>query len=318
MKANHDTQMVQVEFQLEKARNQLNESVRLHDDAENKLEEEKQIMANMTKERARLENRTNNLNEKIKLVEEKVLNLTSKLLSKEVEAGIEKEENKRLLETIENLKKKAADDQTVKDLINIEKASENHTKSNESESKDSEKVEKSKVDIAVNESQAASEDIVEKIVKLKSKEKELKDAKENLISSIDEEKSSGKDGEEKREKEEKDIRDDSNKKDEPFNKNEDLLNMVQFKSEKSNVGKDDNIMKQISEDTFNTTNKDVNRQIEDNKQEPIDSNVKTEDIIEKAVKLKHKEEELKNAKAELLSTLDSTDTEKDDKGKKDG
>ena len=119
MKAGHDNEMTQIRWQLDKAKEELNKATYLHSDAEEELRQKKDMMTKMMDERSKLVNKTDILQDEIKLVEVKVLNLTSKLLLKEVEAGIEKEENRRLLETIEDLKNKAANEQTKNDLLKI-------------------------------------------------------------------------------------------------------------------------------------------------------------------------------------------------------
>jgi len=119
MKMSHDTEMKQIQWELDKATKELEKSVELSKAAEEELHQEKDTMKQISEERSRLQNKTNILKDEIKIVEDKVLNLTSKLLLKEVEAGIEKEENKRLLDTIENMKKNALNEQTKSDLLKL-------------------------------------------------------------------------------------------------------------------------------------------------------------------------------------------------------
>jgi len=119
MKMSHDNEMKQIQWELDKAMKELDKSADLHHAAEKELDQERDMMKKVNDERGNLENKQSILKEEIKSVEDKVLNLTSKLLLKEVEAGIEKEENKRLMDTIEGMKKNAMNEHPKNDLLKL-------------------------------------------------------------------------------------------------------------------------------------------------------------------------------------------------------
>jgi len=108
-----------MQWELDKAMKELDKSADLHHAAEKELDQERDMMKKVNDERGTLENKQSILKEEIKSVEDKVLNLTSKLLLKEVEAGIEKEENKRLMDTIEGMKNIALNERTKNDVLQL-------------------------------------------------------------------------------------------------------------------------------------------------------------------------------------------------------
>lgn len=118
-------------MELDKAMKEHRKYTDIYDANDEDLGQDKVGLKQAGDERSSLRNKTNLLKDEIQNVEAKVLNLTSKLLLKEVEAGIEKEENKRLLKTIQDMKKNALNERIKNDFLRLN----NRSKKEELENK---------------------------------------------------------------------------------------------------------------------------------------------------------------------------------------
>jgi len=179
-----------------------------------KVETTKAALLKLFEEKKRLENRTYVLTKAIKNVEAKALNLTSKLLVREVETGMLKEENRKLKDVVKTLKWKLNAEKQKQEKLEKEKvpskiagntSAENskvdiilHTNVNlikeESTEQNSVKSENTSVEVKTGQSSSKAmslatdekvdDEMVDKLLEIKLKEKELNAEKKELISNM--------------------------------------------------------------------------------------------------------------------------------------
>merc|ERR1719431_466925 len=104
LRVSYDSDLAGLASNFNKVSGDLNKCVSLNMVLEGELKNKQGTVQKMSDERRRLENKKRGMAAAIKTVESRALNLTSKLLVKEVEAGILKEENRKLRETIDEMK----------------------------------------------------------------------------------------------------------------------------------------------------------------------------------------------------------------------
>jgi len=288
MKVSHDNQIKQIKWELDRTVRELEKSVDLHKAAAKELAEERDMTKKINNERNSLKNKTNRLKDKIKIVETKALNLTSKLLLKEVEAGIEKTENIRLMDTINSMKKTV---QTKNDLL--EQKNENSKLIDD----------KSKMGELQNESVPISllkETLEPDLKKIKETSEGVKvksvDGKNDIVNKIL-----------------------------AINKN--VLN-EQTKSDLLQLDSDNNKLKENISKIKNLENKSVpilifKQALEETKDsgfsgiksasEKTENNAgdEKEEIVDKILEIKQKQQELDDAKQELFSDINNTEPSED-------
>jgi len=105
LKLNYDTDIYQLQTRLTKATTELNKSSSLSLALDRKVKEEEKENKQLKEDNSLMNNKTETLKERMKVVEARALNLTSKLLIKEMDLGLLKKEKIRLEQQV---KEKAA------------------------------------------------------------------------------------------------------------------------------------------------------------------------------------------------------------------
>merc|ERR1711974_318763 len=199
LKLNYDTDIFQLQDRLAKATLGLNKSSSLSLILDRKVKEEEKENRQLKEENLLMTNKTDALKERMKTVEARALNLTSKLLIKEMDLGLLKKEKIRLEQQVKqktaptlkekkeptllrpvnnSVEEKSSSEKTdvkeqiVDKLLDIKKKQHQLETDKEKIIEKAEKVEK----------ETDKEEIVDKLVDIKKKQQELEEAKKDFFS----------------------------------------------------------------------------------------------------------------------------------------
>merc|ERR1712212_708829 len=180
LKLNYDTDISQLQNRLAKATIGLNKSSSLSLILDRKVKEEEKENMQLKEENLLMTNKTETLKERMKKVEARALNLTSKLLIKEMDLGLLKKEKIRLEQQVKekvapNLKQRGSKKER---MINLGTLTETDTKE---EPTLRQPVNSSVEEKSSSEKTDVKEQIVDKLLDIKKKQHELESDKEQII-----------------------------------------------------------------------------------------------------------------------------------------
>merc|ERR1712108_45187 len=177
LKLNYDTDIFQLQDRLTKATLGLNKSSSLSLILDRKVKEEEKENRQLKEENLLMTNKTDALKERMKTVEARALNLTSKLLIKEMDLGLLKKEKIRLEQQVKQKTAPTLKEKKEK-TINLGTL----TKTDRKEPTLLRPVNNSVEEKSSSEKETDKEEIVDKLVDIKKKQQELEEAKKDFFS----------------------------------------------------------------------------------------------------------------------------------------
>merc|ERR1712108_48069 len=177
LKLNYDTDIFQLQDRLTKATLGLNKSSSLSLILDRKVKEEEKENRQLKEENLLMTNKTDALKERMKTVEARALNLTSKLLIKEMDLGLLKKEKIRLEQQVKQKTAPTLKEKKEK-TINLGTL----TKTDRKEPTLLRPVNNSVEEKSSSEKTDVKEQIVDKLLDIKKKQQELEEAKKDFFS----------------------------------------------------------------------------------------------------------------------------------------